>query len=656
MKNINSIIEKNFNANIEYIKNNHIKLFEKLSAYESAVDNGHYIEKYELIHEDNGFDVLENTTNNKLYNSNISQHTNSAVSSVNKNLDNNLFECFARQTFTKKDLETIQKKNPLETHHIYIAPIIEYIQSNQSKNQELTSFDKFIFFGTGLGSHINSIHNKIKAKFYFIVEDDLELFRLSLFCTDYSKIAQESTLYFSIFEDNDEFAISCESFIKNTYYLNHYIKYFHMISHNDNKYNQFHLAITNQPHIRFLFHDLLNSYIRPLSYFSKKYKFLQKSLKFSVEQFKNKPFLLLASGPSLQKNIEWLEQNHHLFTIVAVSSSLSYLEQHKIKPDIITHADPFKPSLVSFQKLKSIDFIKDSLLFLTSSIDSHVVDLLIKENIYFFEIGSNYQQNSLKLSAPCVGSLSYMLLILLKVEKFYVLGLDLAIDSKTGKDHTDTHQSTKKLNLKEDAFDDIMNYKNSVFNIEGNFEQNVLTTPHFFSSVQIINRYYKQLVDPNQHIFNLSNGAKYNSATSVYPKNIDLSKYCKINTQLLKETTEANATALLSEDDIQRIQKKLQFAREIKNLLETQKVNINNPTEYIAYILKITTSEDMVQEYELSKVLESFFMYIMEYIYFFLNNSEITSKDFFYLDNILKENIFKLIDIYIQTLTNIMEK
>ena len=51
MQDINTIITKNFNDNIEYIQEHHPKLFTKLSEYDAAVTNGHHKERYELIYE-----------------------------------------------------------------------------------------------------------------------------------------------------------------------------------------------------------------------------------------------------------------------------------------------------------------------------------------------------------------------------------------------------------------------------------------------------------------------------------------------------------------------------------------------------------------------------------------------------------------------------
>ena len=61
---------------------------------------------------------------------------------------------------------------------------------------------KFIFCGVGLGFHIAEIQNKVKSSLIFIMEDNLEIFRLSLFTTNYQSISEQARLFFSIMDDD----------------------------------------------------------------------------------------------------------------------------------------------------------------------------------------------------------------------------------------------------------------------------------------------------------------------------------------------------------------------------------------------------------------------------------------------------------------------
>jgi len=50
MQNINQIITINFQSNLKYFQSKHPEVFAKISAYENAIENGHYAEKYALLH------------------------------------------------------------------------------------------------------------------------------------------------------------------------------------------------------------------------------------------------------------------------------------------------------------------------------------------------------------------------------------------------------------------------------------------------------------------------------------------------------------------------------------------------------------------------------------------------------------------------------
>jgi hypothetical protein len=152
IENIENKIVETFNKNMEYFKKNQLNLYSKLASFDSAVEQGLYTNKYDLVFKNNYFDVKEFATNNYLY----SDNSNKYAYDVSKKFIN--------------------------------------------------SIDKFIFFGVGLGVHINQIDKNVNAQSYLIIEDDLELFKLSTFVTPYYELAKKSELYFSVFEEDNEFS------------------------------------------------------------------------------------------------------------------------------------------------------------------------------------------------------------------------------------------------------------------------------------------------------------------------------------------------------------------------------------------------------------------------------------------------------------------
>jgi hypothetical protein len=652
MEDINAIITNNFNDNIQYIQQHHKELFSKLSEYDAAVSNGHYKERYELVYENGNFDVFEPSTQKYLYNKKTNNHIELSLKSANKKIDNNIFEGFIRNSFNNEDIAFYRKEKNLKSHLNFSAEIINYTQKNTVIKE--IAIGKYIFFGVGLGLHIAPISAKLEPSILFIIEDDLELFRLSLFCLNYANLSKSTDIIFSVFDEKESFMQSCESFLNKHFYLNHYIKHFDLLSHSHEKSELFYLALTNQPHLRFLFNDTASTYLKPLKHFFDQSNIVQNTIDISTLEI---PFLLLCSGPSLQKNIKWIKNNQHNFIIVAVSSALSYLKKNEIKIDIITHLDPFDASINSFTRVNQLNYFDRALkLFSITSPDK--ILKLFKKNLFLFEVGTSYQKNSLKLSAPCVGSWSLLMLLALQIKEIYILGLDLALDTETGKNHIDDHQDNQNISLtptKED--DSTLKYKESSFLTSGNFQEMVYTTPHFYSSIEIINRYFTKIKKDFQNIYNLGDGALLDIAK---PRPIDTfipTNQSKENIfHRLEKSIKNNSQSRLSSQDIEELFQKLKHAKNIKEqILSFTLQTPFNPESYMQSIIDIVANKEDLFIYEISRIYEDYMKYTAHYIYQFLTsiNDQKKIQD---IDNIFRYNITKLADIYIETVETIVKK
>jgi len=635
-------ITKTFQNNIEYIQKNHPKLFSKLSALDNAVESGYYKEKYQLIYENNMFDVLENGTRNYLYNEKSDEYARLVAKSIDFKVEENLFEGFDRENISDEELQKFRDMPSFEHHKSGFAPIIHFTQNHQEKERELKSIDKFIFFGVGLGLHIETIAQKFHSKVYFIVEDDLELFRLSLFTTDYQELAKSATLIFSVFEDAKEFQESANLFLTTQYYYNHYIKYFSMLNHSEEKRHQFHIALTSQSHKLFFYNSLLTQTIRPLKYIFNNYKFLEKDFQLKTE----KPFLLLAAGLSLEKNMQWLKINHTNFTIVAVSAIAHILEKEGIVPTIIIHLDPFENATKHFKKIKSIEFFKDSLLFFVARTAQEIVTMFDKEKIFFFESGTNYKKSSLKISAPCVGSASYQLLLKLGVKELYLLGLDLAIDRKTGQTHSLNHQFSKTLATETDNIDnELLIYKNSLLELEGNLTTTILTTPHFKTSIDIIDSSSKYYKKEYQNIYNLSDGAKFENITSLDIQKIKFQQQQFLTNNLI----DLNFSIGLTKGEKNELVEKLEYTETLIVKI-THLETLKEFKEFANFIAK----EEKLYKYELHRVIDTYMRYILSYIFDFYNAKE--SKTQGEIETLFIQHLLKICNYYKIELKNLIQR
>jgi len=203
---LEDIAIQTYKTNLQYFEQHQAEIFSKLAAYDSAIEQNLYASKYDLVINDGYFDVLELSTGKYLYNSNSNEYATLVKNSINFQKDSSVFETFKKVTINDKSLEELNKLSIIENSLSGLAPMLHYVQNNIPNTNEMKKIKKFIFFGVGLGLHLIQVHNKIKAETYLIVEDDLVLFKLSLFTVPYYELAQKSILIFSIFDSNKEFS------------------------------------------------------------------------------------------------------------------------------------------------------------------------------------------------------------------------------------------------------------------------------------------------------------------------------------------------------------------------------------------------------------------------------------------------------------------
>jgi len=615
MVDIHTLITQNFEQNIHYLQQNHPKLFSKLSAYENAIEKGLYTQKYELIYEKENFDVHELSTNTNLYSLQSKEYTKLATESVTLDSDNDCFRTL-----------------PLEDEALFSA-----IEQEKIIKYPLKTLQKFIFFGTGLGLHINTIIEKFSLQSVLIIEDDLELFRLSLFTTNYKYLSKKCELYFSIFEETAEFLPTSSTFLNSYHYYNTTLKFFTMLNHTTSKIQEFQLAISTQAHLTFLYKDFFLQLLQPLENLTKGYKFLTR--KSSFEQLR-KPFILLGAGPSLEEEIIPLKESQDSFIIVAVSATLAYLESQNIHVDIIIHLDAFENAFAHFMKIKNKEYFSNSIVFCSAKTPHKVLNYFTKENIYLFEDTISYKTDSLKPASPCVGSLAYQVLLLLKVPTIYLLGLDLSIDTHSGATHSASHNYTKILDINKKVEEvSPTSYKEYLLEIEANQGGITLTTPHFLYSIETINLSSKLL--KKSTVYNLGNGAKF--------QDIQTKSFSEI---LLMDFTESVSIqgSLFTLEDKKNLKNHLSLFQ--KKFPKTEE---KTSLEILIYIDKYFSKSELLAKYPIAKFINLYLATVLPPLFDLVNRKEYAQINIQEIQDMLLRNILQKTSLYTQEVNKSMK-
>jgi hypothetical protein len=352
----------------------------------------------------------------------------------------------------------------------------------------------------------------------------------------------------------------------------------------------------------------------------------------SLKLDNSRPYLLLGAGPSLQKNVQWLQENSAFFEVVALSATLGFLERHNIKADIIVHVDSFEVATSHFDAIENKSFFSDALFCFAATTPLKIQKLFPKQSVFLFENGTSYIANSLKLSAVCSGSTAYQFLLRADAKDIYLLGLDLAIDSKTKQTHIDTHSYNRTIKESED-----FNYKNTLIEVEGNKTSKVLTTPHFQTSIESVNLSTK-LFKKEQNIYNLGDGAAFDGVMAKDIKDVVFQNKQQTHNKTLFQNSSTNM--LEKKELLEKVEFYKELQRKIEHFANLEFNNYQDFLEALEQFYPYFIQEQFLQKYELCKVFDLYFHKSLVFL-FQTDNSNVKE-----IQNFFTTHLQQMIDFY----------
>lgn len=469
--------------------------------------------------------------------------------------------------------------------------INEILQSiNVSEVETFKHSQKFIFFGTLLGVHINEIHSVCRLKSYLIVEPNLEIFRLSLFLCDYEVIAQSSRVFFAIGCNANEYQRIIRDFVDYEYVHNHFI-HFELASTNEAfLIEETNLALLSASELTYPFSEFLLSWRRTINCMKDKNRHVVK-LAHQLHILQDKPILFLGAGPSLSKFIEWIYLYQDYFTIVAASASLKKLELLGIIPDIIMIMDGQKEQVLRQLEIRDAIY-KDTVALLSTKIDNDVYQKFDSTKTFLLQDSLEVIHECGTITGVTVGDTGLEVLRRLGGNQIYLLGFDAALDSKTGKTHSGVHHSSKTINL-EISKSSRIDYDKHLIWVEGNFEEKVPTLMLYYNMIEVMNEVISKF-DDKTAIFNLSHGAKFDGAQPCKIEKINYQQYNKdaINKQIFTHLKQLSKSSF-SKIDLQDLYHEKLLIAQLQKLNNSDEIyeeflNIfhQNPTSLVLQIIE----------------------------------------------------------------------
>ena len=658
----------NYHANLEYLKKNKKSLYDKIILFESALNTNIKKPKYELEYKDGYFDALIVDENKYFYNQNSEEYGKTLVeNTLDFNAQKNSFKTFYDVKFTNETVEILKNASIYSNTHVSNAPIVHYVNSNLPEKQIMNTIPKLIIFGVGLGTHIPYIQMKVKPKIYMIIEPDLELFRLSLFTIKYANLAKMTKIVFAIGQNEQEFGLEYESFYNQGFIYNHYFKLF-VFSKNCDSYMKFiQNKLVSQTHIMYSYDRYLNGIAKTIGYVKDEFNFL-KLCKYEDSIFNQKPFLFLAPGPSLQRDIEFVKENKDKFVIVALYVTLHLLEESEIVPDIVVQYD--EGGDIVYRVIESLDdvtFFDKTLFLFASHVDKRVMNTFPKENVFIFQAMFDIKKGFGAQTSPSVGELTYALLLRFGVEKLYMLGLDMAFDVETKKTHIEGHVSTESYkNRKSDNSIKEYSLRNNLVEVKGNFLDKVETNPVLRVSINSFNRMTKVLKKDSVEVYNLSNGAYFEDTIPLKIEDININELEVFSKEEIKndikELFDRFSDCAFSNEDKEHTALKVEDAHKIETLVNDF-FKVKKDSNIASYEARLGVFIDALcfsqyKCHELQLILKNYIFHNCHYMYYLINMKGLKNpkRHMKYMNKYFSEKLNKIIQTYIELYTDIIEE
>lgn len=662
-----------FLANLTFLSEYDNKLYHRVDELSRMIENGTYQEKYALdfIMEDGDFDIYDIVNDKYLYNRTPKKKNNEFIRKVQFDEKESIFTLETIYTtkilnqdkiIDKFNMEHLGESNFLTQRDIYSysSNLNDFLEDSKKR---LKRIDKFIFLGTLLGRHIPKIAEKIDAQIYLVCERNLEIFRLSLFCVDYTILAKNKGVVFSIMDSTLDEEKNINTFLSVSP-LENYILKFSTTGVNISEYIDRILStfLTIKP-TSYDYNRYLYTYInRSTNILSNPYKVLLfNKIKDNFDYFKDLKVLFLAAGPSLDENIEWIKENQNKFFIVAIGAVYKKLLSKNIRIDIIITLDEqefLNRTQFDDETVKKID--RNTIIFASMITNKKVLEKFNKENLFFYETFIPFYNNNLAFSGFSIGELSIELLLNLNIKELYLIGLDFALNQSTGSTHAQTSSSglNKSFKLEHDQEKKEFGLRKGLIKVKGNFQSEVFTTGLFYTSIKYLE---ERLISNNYkaNIYNLSTqGAYIENTIPKRIKDIEVENFKEINTSENKiiNLLNTNSSENLDNNSKQRIYKEIEF---LENILRNE-FEIFKKSEYttyndfykstISFLSSITDFEFLSSS--ISRILINYAQIVLPYLSYHFNDIKLKNetKKIKKINDILLTQIYTIINDYINCL------
>lgn len=660
-----------FLANLVFLSEYDSELYHRIDNLSKMIENGTYKERYnlEFVMENGDFDIFDTQTNTYLYDKNPKKINNNLVREIEFDGKKAIFN--NEGYFKHRDNPTIDLNYKYKGEYSSLAQnfmkeysfaLNDYLDTYINKRYK--TIKKFVFFGVFLGRHIPRIAQKIDASIYLVIESNLEIFRLSLFTVDYTILAKNNGVIFSIMEDLVDIEKKIVQFLNIGNLENYLIKFSSLGIGSKNMYELFLSHVYLRKASSYDFTRYLYTYVnKTTNVIKNEYKFLLfNKIKNDLDFFKNIPILYIAAGPSLDQNIEWIKKNQDKFFIVTIGSVYSKLLNKGIKVDLVTTLDEQKWLKKKQFPDSLIEKIESNTVFLSSAVTTpKTLESLKNKNLFIFELYESFFLDNYCFDGFSIGEVTLDILLQLNAKNIYLVGLDLTVNQKTGDTHSsEAGSGISKIDLNKVKTTEQLNDK-SIVSVKGNLLKEVKTIEFFYGSIKEVEKVLDKK-DKDTNIYNLSqSGAYFEGSIPLNIKDLDISTLKVFDKNIFNFNNMLNKFSQIGLN----IEEKKKFVKNV-NFLQTsikEQLNLIKESNFKCYGEFNDTILVLIQDIKnndiltLYKILFNYYEIVVPFLNYHFNDMRINQeyKKVEKVKNIFTEQLDCLINDYVLSIERILK-
>ena len=485
-----------------------------------------------------------------------------------------------------------------------------------------------VFFGFGLGYHLNQYLSKYPNATVLVIEEDLEIMKTVFSISNFSNVIGYRNAHFV----SGLSPVQMYPYLFNFFNQSHLLQFLSSINMIQNSISvggnkQFYVdilrmlkeAVTNvltlygnDPHdsligIQMTLRNLSTIVDNP-------------GIEELKDKFKGKPGIVVSTGPSLNDNVELLKGLDNKAVIVAADASVKVLLKKGIKAaHMVTSLERVIETSGLFEGLTEED-VKDSYLSACPVVVPETYANFPGDKIIVYRNFATFRWIDIPKGileiGPSAGNMAFKILEWLGCDPIILIGQDLAFT-----DDEKTHAEGTHYGEKADAY-----LKEGIISVPGNYQETVKTTQTFS---QFLRHYERDILAYKGEVINsTAGGAKIEGATLMsFQDAID--KYVKddIDTLQTIKTNLKHPTMKVKKREVKELLKKLHDAiRFSDTVVEKLNIGVENCLafeEIIKIDPELEDSGNMAKCNELMKKIESaqepfssqdFYLIFMHYV------------------------------------------